>query len=115
MASPESYYTSDPAGLADVFDIIAGEIGAAVKDAKVTDPMGGGFQVPIGEVTKMTATQGEPSYDTGTKTITWNPGTLTTELPGDSTIKYAELKYRVELNDDILTDSGCQRRIRNKR
>ena len=43
------------------------------------------------------------SYDTTTKSISWNPGTLTLELPDHPHIRYAELSYRVEINDDILT------------
>ncbi|HHW94305.1 MAG TPA: Cna B-type domain-containing protein, partial [Clostridiaceae bacterium] len=107
MASPNSYYTASAADLEQVFATIAGEIGAAVKEATITDPMGTGFQIPFGEVSNMTSIPAtpQPVYDPVAKRITWSPGTLTTELPGDSTIKYAELKYRVELNDDILTQT----------
>ncbi|MDI9540330.1 MAG: Cna B-type domain-containing protein, partial [Bacillota bacterium] len=102
MASDDSYFTATASDLNTVFGTIAGEIGAAVKEAKVTDPMGAGFQVPIGEVSNITATQGTPEYNSTTRTITWEPGTLTTPISPGSDIKYAELKYRVELNDDIL-------------
>lgn len=93
--------------LTPVFEAIAGQIGAAVKDAIVTDPMGGGFEVPLGEISKITVSQGEYTYvqTPSPKTINWEPGTLTTPLPDDSTIKYAELKYRVEINDDILNQT----------
>ena len=102
MASPDSYFTADPSDLETVFNNIAGQIGAAVKDAQVSDPMGGGFVVPFGYVDQIVASQGEASYDSNTKTITWNPGTLTTPIESGSDIKYAELKYRIEVNDDIL-------------
>ncbi len=85
-----------------VFEAIAGQIGAAVKNAKIADPMGGGFQIPAGEVSKMIATQGTPIYDAATKKITWNPGTLTEPIEAGSDIRFAQLKYTVEINDDIL-------------
>ncbi len=102
MASPDSFYESDPSSLSAVFANIAGLIGAAVQDAVISDPMGVGFQVPIGEVINISATQGIPSYDPVTKKITWNPGTLTEPIEEGSDIRYAELTYRVELNDAIL-------------
>ncbi len=101
MASPDSYFTATQADLNNIFSQIAGEIGAAVKDAQVTDPMGTGFQV-YGDISEIWVSQGTAVYDDGSKTITWDPGTLTTPLSDDSTIKYAELRYKVEINDDIL-------------
>ena len=102
MASPNSYYAASPEQLEAVFGVIAGEIGAAVKEAQIVDPMGLGFQVPFGEVGNMTATQGTPVYDSVNKRITWNPGTLTEPIGPGSDIRYAELTYRIELNDAIL-------------
>ncbi|NMA18345.1 MAG: Cna B-type domain-containing protein, partial [Clostridiaceae bacterium] len=104
MASPSSSYTATPAELQTIFANIAGQIGAAVKNAQVADPMGGGFEVVFGEIFNIYVSQGTYTYNqTQTpKTINWNPGTLTTPLPDDATIKYAELKYTVVVNDDIL-------------
>ena len=89
---------TDPSQLTAVFEAIAGQIAAAVKNAEVTDPMGVGFEVPIGAVENIHATQGDVDYENNT--ISWNPGTLT--KPVNSDIKFAELTYRIEINDDIL-------------
>lgn len=43
MASPNSYYTATPEELEIIFGDIAGQIGAAITDAVIEDPMGHGF------------------------------------------------------------------------
>ncbi|NLZ70842.1 MAG: Cna B-type domain-containing protein, partial [Clostridiaceae bacterium] len=98
---------SDVSQLNAVFQAIAGQIGAAVKDAAVTDLMGPGFEIPAANVSSIVTVPGIPAatYNSDTKTITWNPGTLTTPIEEGSNIKYAELKYRIEINDDILTQT----------
>ncbi len=106
MATPGNAYTATQGELNEIFASIAGEIGASIKDVSIIDPMGGGFEVPeeaggVYDITTIPATP-EATYDPVNKIITWNPGTLTEPLSGDSTIKYAELKYTVEINDDIL-------------
>lgn len=91
--------------LTPVFEDIAGKIGAAVKDAEVTDPMGKGFEIPVGEVANITTVPADTaSYSD--ETVTWNPGTLTTPVPGVEGVKYAELKYRISINDKILEASS---------
>lgn len=102
MASPDSYYTSEPTSLTTVFTTIAGAIVAAVNDAEVTDPMGVGFQIPSSQVDNIQASQGPWTYDPATNRLSWNPGTLTTPISPGSNIKYAELIYRIEINDAIL-------------
>lgn len=104
IASGSNYaYTADPTHLQSVFTEIAGAISSAVKDATVSDPMGAGFCIPIGSVGKISATQGEPIYDAATKTISWNVGSLATPVDSEhQDIKYAELTYQVEVDDDIL-------------
>ncbi len=106
IASPDSYYTANSADIGDVFTEIAGEIGWTVNDASVSDSMGVGFHVS-GGVSSIEASQGTFSYNESSKVIEWDPGTLMTSLSGPpptdyKTIRYAWLKYRVEINDDIL-------------
>jgi pilin isopeptide linkage protein len=102
MASPgKAYQTSDPAALTPIFNEIAGELIVSVRDAQATDLMGMGFNV-IGDVTDITASQGIPTLNDGR--IDWDIGSLTMTDPaiGDPTVKYAQLTYRVEINDGIL-------------
>ncbi len=97
------FYEATPDQLQTVFDNIAGKIKVAVQNAAVNDPMGGGFNVPLGEVSNISATSGTTAtYDETTKTIDWQIGDVNQPLPDDNTIKYAELTYQVEINDDIL-------------
>lgn len=95
--------TEDPTELAKIFTEIAGNIKAAVQDAKVSDPMGAGFTIPAGSVSNITASQGTATYDAGNKTINWEIGTLSNTIDGDSTVRYAQLTYRIEIDDTILT------------
>ena len=100
MASPNSAYTALPSDLINVFTNIAGQIGSAVNDAVVSDPMGVGFEIPVEEVSNITTSQGIATYDN--KKIDWNPGTLTKPIETGSDIMYAEMTYRIEINDEIL-------------
>lgn len=93
--------TENPGELNEIFKGIAGNIKAAVQDASVTDPMGTGFTV-VGNVDSITTSQGTVTYDANNKTISWNVGTLSNTIDGDSTVKYAELTYRVTIDDSIL-------------
>lgn len=102
MASPNSYFTAEPADLETIFQNIAGQIGSAVKDATVSDAMGGGFYIP-GGVDSVTVSQGSVTSTNGT--LNWNPGTLTTPIADGSDIRYAEMTYRVEITDDILNQT----------
>lgn len=90
--------------LKPVFEKLAGKIAATIKDAVVTDPMGEGFEVPASNVAKIETVpaNSKAQYKSEAKTIQWEPGALTTPIKEDSDIKYAELKYRVTINDDIL-------------
>jgi archaellum component FlaF (FlaF/FlaG flagellin family) len=95
--------TEDPTELAKIFTEIAGNIKAAVQDASVTDPMGTGFTIPAGSVDSITTSQGTATYDANNKTISWEFGTLSNTIDDDPTVKYAELTYRVTIDDSILT------------
>lgn len=103
MASPGSYYTADPASLSTIFTEISGQIGAAAKGVAVNDPMGMGFEIPLGEITNITATQGTPTYENNK--VIWNPGTLTQPISEGSDINYAELTYTIEITNDILNQT----------
>ena len=95
--------TEKPEELKKIFTEIAGNIKAAVQDASVTDPMGTGFTIPAGSVDSIKTSQGTATYDANNKTINWEVGTLSNTIDGDSTVKYAELTYRVTIDDSILT------------
>lgn len=90
--------------LKPVFEKLAGKIAATIKDAVVTDPMGEGFEVPASDVANIVTVPANPKaqYNSEAKTIQWEPGALTTPIKEGSDIKYAELNYRVTINDDIL-------------
>lgn len=95
--------TEDPTELAKIFTEIAGNIKAAAQDAKVSDPMGAGFTIPAGSVSNITASQGTATYDAANKTISWEIGTLSNTIDSDPTVRYAQLTYRIEIDDTILT------------
>ncbi|MDO5100658.1 MAG: VWA domain-containing protein [Eubacteriales bacterium] len=97
-------FTANPADLQTVFTKIAGSIKSAAQNVAVTDPMGQGFVIPIGEVGNISVegTTVQPIYDATNKTLAWHPGTLTTPIAQGSNIKYAQLNYRIEIDDDIL-------------
>lgn len=101
--------TEDPAELAKIFTEIAGNIKSAVQGATVSDPMGTGFTV-IGGVSDIKTSQGEATYDADTKTIGWSVGTPSTPLADDPTVKYAELTYRITIDDSILTATSTDGR-----
>ncbi len=102
IASPGKAKTALPADLNNIFLEIAGSINSAARDSKVIDPMGAGFQIPLNQVANITKTKGTVTYDPATKILIWDIGDLTTPISTGSNIKFAELKYRVEINDSIL-------------
>lgn len=110
MASPnKAYSTTDPAELGNIFATIAADIQSAMRDASVSDPMGTGFNVAGGYVTDLEPSQGTATYDQAAKRISWNIGNLTEPTPetdDNPNMKYAELIYHVEINDDILDAVG---------
>lgn len=106
IASPNRAYTASPSDLNAIFAEIAGSINSAARDMVVTDPMGVGFQIPANQISNITVSQGTVNYNQSTKTISWNAGNL--NRPSGSNVKSATLKYRVEINDDILTLPGAK-------
>ena len=107
IATPDHSYTASPSDLNHIYQDIAGRINAAVKDATASDPMGTGFSIPVGSIADVTATQGTAAYDADEKRLHWDDlGTLTTPIDASHPdIKYAELHYRVEVDDSILDAS----------
>ncbi len=106
MASPGKAYTASPSDLTSIFEEIAAKIGSAVSDADVTDPMGPGFEIAAADVSSIaTDPKTTASYDAATRTIHWAPGTLTKLVPGTTDVRYAELTYRVTINDSILGET----------
>ncbi|WP_341828823.1 VWA domain-containing protein [Trueperella pyogenes] len=113
VANPDQAFKSDPAHLESIFQKISGNIGAAVKDAKVVDSMGQGFAVQkTGSEPVIQKVIPETSKDTVSLdeqgALTWSPGALSTPIAPGSDIKYAELTYRVAINDEILTAKNVE-------
>lgn len=104
IASDGKYVaTNDSGELKSIFSSIAGEITSNMKDPKVVDPMGDGFKISEASIANITTDpkSSEVSYDRKDKVLSWNPGTLTPH-PDLENIKYAEIKYRIEIDDDIF-------------
>lgn len=95
-----SYSTEDPTALNGIFGQIAASIASAMKDAKVTDPMGAGFEVKGGTASNVQVTQGTVKLNNNT--ISWDAGTLTNSVSPGSMTRYAEMTYEVVINDSIL-------------
>ena len=95
-----SYNTEDPTALNGIFGQIAASIASAMKNAKVTDPMGAGFEVKGGTASNVQVTQGTVKLNNNT--ISWDAGTLTTSVSQGSMTRYAEMTYEVVINDSIL-------------
>mgnify|MGYP000910749208 CR=1 FL=1 len=95
-----SYNTEEPTALNGIFGQIAASIASAMKNAKVTDPMGAGFEVKGGTASNVQVTQGTVTLNNNI--ISWNAGTLTTSVSQGSMTRYAEMTYEVVINDSIL-------------
>ncbi|MDO5100653.1 MAG: VWA domain-containing protein [Eubacteriales bacterium] len=91
-----------PEQLEEIFGEIAGKIQTTVQEAQVTDPMGGGFTVPLGTIGPLQPTQGTARFDETTRTLHWQIGHLKELVPGETDIRYAELTYRVTVDDHIF-------------
>lgn len=107
--------TFDPEDLGPIFQEIAGQISAAIRQATITDPMGAGFAV-LGDVNNIEVSPNGGTVDLivsplePTK-IEWKVNELIQVVPNseqpdpdnpDPRLKYAQIKYRIEINDDIL-------------
>ncbi|NLY21588.1 MAG: Cna B-type domain-containing protein [Tissierellia bacterium] len=101
IASQNKSFTGSSSDLSRIFNEIGGDIILAAKEAKVSDPMGQGFTV-FGKASDISVSTGKYSYDSDKKHIDWIIGTLSEPILPGSDIKFATMKYRVEIDDDIL-------------
>ncbi|MEW6918830.1 VWA domain-containing protein [Trueperella pyogenes] len=109
-ASANSYYNVQSVDqLKPVFEEIAGSIGSAASDIKVVDPMAKGFEISAARVSRIEEKRDKYSYDRAKHVLTWNPGRLTEVVRGMPDVRFAQLKYRVEINKDILTQKADEK------
>lgn len=108
-SAPASEYfskASDAEQLNDIFERIATKILRALQDAQVGDPMGTGFAVNTGSVNnwliRTVPEDSEVIRSADLKSLQWNPGELNADVPGAPNVKYAEIVYRIEIDDDII-------------
>ncbi len=106
MASNSSQFieTTDTSALQEIFSEIAGRIQGSMKQAAVTDPMGGGFLIPVNSVKDIRASEGTFSVNETSRTLSWQLGDLKTPLSGVPGVRYAEIKYRVTIDSEILKE-----------
>lgn len=88
----KDYYTTDSAAdLSGIYNQIASNIGSSSTDAIVTDIIGSNFDyIPGSSVTTPPA---PITYDGGTRTLTWNPGSIGTS---------ATFTYKVKAKDSLV-------------
>ena len=102
IASPGMAYSTDnPEDLQEIYDLIGTQIQTqyAIKNAVITDVMGDGFSLISNTITTTEGTTAVAPADT----ITWTIDPAVTKLvPGTTDVRYAEMTYRVEINDSIL-------------
>ncbi len=113
IASPGMYHpTENPSELQAIYNEIGTQIQTqnALKDVVLTDEMGDGFSLISGSIDTTEGTTTVAPADAGNnETITWTIDPAVTELvPGTTDVRYAEMTYRVEINDDILDISGAK-------
>lgn len=103
MASPDSSYsTTNPTELSAIFGSIASNILSAMKNPMVSDPMGLGFHV-ISGVTDVEVSQGTYNLGENGTLINWDIGdTLNHFVEGVPGVRYAQLNYTIEIDDNIL-------------
>ncbi|MFV8292332.1 SpaA isopeptide-forming pilin-related protein [Aerococcus viridans] len=101
-----AYSTQDPGELTEIYESIASQIETqyALRFPRVIDEMGDGFTLIE---STLNSTEGVtsvvPATGSSNQTINWaiSP-TVTTLVPGSTDVRFAEMTYRVEVNDDIL-------------
>ncbi|MBO0467145.1 VWA domain-containing protein [Enterococcus plantarum] len=101
-SSEDKSFAATADNLEDILGGIAGEIVGAIKSGFVVDPMGVGFEM-VGSVQSTQGTT-EVKEVTGRPTINWNVGALKTpvSLEPDEDVMFAEIKYRVNADDNVL-------------
>lgn len=113
IASPGmAYSTSNPGDLQAIYNQIGTQIQTqyAIRNAVITDEMGDGFSLIDGSIATTEGTTEVAPADAGNnETITWTIDPAVTQLVPDTTdVRYAEMTYRVEINDDILELLGAK-------
>ncbi len=108
IASPGmAYTTSDPSTLTNIYNQIGTHIQTlyAMRNGQIVDEMGDGFRLVPGH--PITVTQGTttvtPPTGTNNETITWDLGSFVSGETDEYGVHYAEMTYRVEVTDGILT------------
>ncbi|GAA0369194.1 hypothetical protein GCM10008932_21070 [Alkalibacterium iburiense] len=102
-----SYSTDNPEELAEIYERIGAQISTqyALRNVKLTDQMGDGFSLVEGTIHTSEGTTSVESTDT----ITWTINPAVDKLvEGTEDVRYAELTYRVDINDDILNLDGAK-------
>lgn len=101
------YSTNNPEELDEIYDIIGSQISTqlALRNVELTDEMGDGFSLINGT---LNTSEGNTSVDAN-DTITWtiNPG-VQNLVEGTTDVRFAEMTYRIEINDDILELDGAK-------
>ena len=108
IASPGlAYSTDDPAELEEIYDEIGTQISTqfALRNVELTDEMGDGFSLIDGT---LVTSEGNTSVDAN-DTITWtiDPG-VQNLVEGTTDVRFAEMTYRIEINDSILDLDGAK-------
>ena len=99
IASGTGYYypTYNPSDLTPIYEEIAGRVKYAARDAVVKDPIGDMYYIPgitaANASSFVEVSDGTVSYDEGTRTLTWNIGTI---VEG----KTYCMKYTVTMKDE---------------
>lgn len=108
IASPGlSYSTDNPGELTEIYDEIGTQISTqyALRNVELIDEMGDGFSLIDGTIV---TSEGNTSVESN-DTITWTIDPAVENLvDGTDDVRYAELTYRVEINDDILDLTGAK-------
>ena len=103
VATAGNYYVATTATVDDIFNEIAVSISGTILDGTIKDVMGDGFEIPAHRVAAITASQGTVQYDAVTKTLDWDlGGNLLGVVPGNSSVKFAEITYTVEINEEMV-------------
>ena len=81
MCIRDSYYpTYNPSDLTPIYEEIAGRVKYAARDAVVKDPIGDMYYIPgitaANASSFVEVSDGTVSYNEGTRTLTWNIGTI---------------------------------------
>ena len=107
-----AYSTSNPGDLQAIYDRIGTEIAtqSAIKNAVIVDEMGDGFTLIESTLaTSQGTTTIAPASVSKNQEITWDLGSsVSTLVAGSTDIRYAEMTYRVEINDEILDINGAK-------